>query len=257
MSRLLCCLQATAALACAAPACAALAGAASGALPPAAPLVLPAAVACGQHQLGKAPAGMPVRPVLPPGTSVHVHCAYAPPGPGTPPPAPAPTPAPAPAPTPAPPSVVLPTVAAASTAHAASAGKARFGDDWRDGPVLVALFTAMAFTVVGLGLLSSALGWPRTGAAMRHASAEGPDPAAPGEGFAFRRHWGSFGAESTGWAMSSGLARLMAGLGLIALAVILLLVLMSDPPGKQPDRVPVTTATPPAPVKSALLPAGG
>ncbi|MDH4389847.1 MAG: hypothetical protein QE285_00310 [Aquabacterium sp.] len=115
----------------------------------------------------------------------------------------------------------------------------------------------MAFTVVGLGLLSSALGWPRIGVSMGQATAYATDPPAPAEGFAFRRHWGSFGAESTGWTMSSRLAKLLAGLGLIAMAAMLMLMLMSvtDPLRKRDKAPTTTTGSAPAPVKSPLLPA--
>ncbi len=144
----------------------------------------------------------------------------------------------------------------ANAAPAAAPGQARFGDDRRDGPVLLALFSAMAFVVMGLGLLSSALGWPRIGAGLRK-TGETDDAAGPAQGFAFRRHWGSFGAESTGWTMSPGLAKLLAGLGLIALAAMLMLVLMppAEPAGKPPGKAPAAAGSAPAPLKSPLLPA--
>jgi hypothetical protein len=110
--------------------------------------------------------------------------------------------------------------------------------------------------VVGLGLLSSALGWPAIRAATRQTSADGSDAATPAEGFAFRRHWGSFGAESTGWTMSSRLAKLLAGLGLMIMAAMLLLVLLSvTDPLRKPDKAASPTGPTPAPVKSPLLPA--
>jgi multisubunit Na+/H+ antiporter MnhC subunit len=146
----------------------------------------------------------------------------------------------------------------ANAAPAAAPGQPRFGDDRRDGPVLLALFSAMAFVVMGLGLLSSALGWPRIGAGLRNAG-ETDDSGGPAQGFAFRRHWGSFGAESTGWTMSPGLAKLLAGLGLIALAAVLLLVLMPsvEPTGKPSGKAPAATGSPAAPPKSPPSPAAG
>jgi len=256
--------------------CASLAGPASCAVPLAPPEAQLVAAVCGKPQPVKPQGGTATKPVAAPAIWVNATCERTTLGlastmpaqtgvpPNTPPgAAPGTTPSTVPgAVTPnLPPSA--PTKAASGDSKAASAAaadtpKTTFGDERRDGPILVALLAATALTLAGLGLLSSTLGWPGTGASTERIHAEPVYPVAPAEGFTFRRHWGSFGAESTGWSMSSRLAKLLAGLGLIGTAAMLMLLLLSvtDPFRKSDKTAPASTAAAaPAPVESALVPA--
>lgn len=63
------------------------------------------------------------------------------------------------------------------------------------------------------------------------------------EGFTFRRHWGSFGGESTGWNMSSRLMRLLSGIAIAAMGAWLILRLLAatDPPLKAGSNTPAET----------------
>jgi len=70
---------------------------------------------------------------------------------------------------------------------------------------------------------------------------------APPEDFAFRRHWGSFGGESTGWSLSPRLARLLAGIVMMMAGAGLVMALLSPPAPDAPNRA----ASPPAAEKPA------
>lgn len=56
---------------------------------------------------------------------------------------------------------------------------------------------------------------------------------APGDGFAFRRHWGGFGGAGAGWSMSMPLVRLLVALALVLLAALIVLQLLSNTTASQ------------------------
>lgn len=245
---------------------AAMAGPASCALPSAWPETQGVAVACGKAQPVKPQGGASIRSVVPPAIWVNVNCestalglAPAPAAQSGVPPnaASGATSGTAPGTVPGVVPVVPPAVPGLSSASAdesKAASAAAFGNERRDGPILVSLLVATLLTVAGLGLLATALGWPATDASEARADSEPGYPAAPAEGLTFRRHWGSFGAESTGWSMSSRLAKLLAGLGLIGAAAMLLLLLLSvTDPLRKLDKAAASPTV--APAKSALVPA--
>jgi hypothetical protein len=75
---------------------------------------------------------------------------------------------------------------------------------------------AIAMLALGLRSVQKALEGRRVGGAS--------DDAPPfDEGFHFRRHWGSFGGESTGWNLSPPMTQLLTGALLVAGGAWLLL----------------------------------
>lgn len=90
---------------------------------------------------------------------------------------------------------------------------------------LVAAFAAVLLLIVGLRVLLHALDVPLLW--RRREAGEGAATQAT-EGFMFRRHWGSFGGESTGWNMSARLARLLSGAALVSCALALLILLLDE-----------------------------
>jgi len=121
---------------------------------------------------------------------------------------------------------------------------------------------ALLLTLYGIGSLLGALemrplGW--IGRAMRpfverfiRTIEPGPSPAPPVRDvpadFTFRRHWGSFGGESTGWNLSGQLARLLAGLVMIAIGLWVLLQLLAvATESKAPAPAAAVAATPAQP----------
>lgn len=81
------------------------------------------------------------------------------------------------------------------------------------------------------------------------------------EGFTLRRHWGSFGAESTGWSISSRLATLLIGLVSIGIAAALMLRLLDaaypPAPGSPAAEKPAAATTPVKDLGKSALPADG
>lgn len=81
------------------------------------------------------------------------------------------------------------------------------------------------------------------------------------EGFTLRRHWGSFGAESTGWSISSRLATLMIGLVSIGIAAALMLRLLDAAYPRAPNSSaadkPAAATTPVKDLGKSALPADG
>ncbi|KUZ86105.1 hypothetical protein WI40_31945 [Burkholderia ubonensis] len=51
---------------------------------------------------------------------------------------------------------------------------------------------------------------------------------APGDGFAFRRHWGGFGGAGAGWSMSMPLVQLLVAVALVLLAAVIVLQLLGN-----------------------------
>ena len=117
---------------------------------------------------------------------------------------------------------------------------------------------ALLLALYGIGSLLGALelrplGWMMSGtrAYLRlfmRSSGPGTGPPVPPRAMpadlTFRRHWGSFGGESTGWNMSGPLARLLAGLAMIAIALWVLLQLLAI--ATEPKPAASTTAAAPA-----------
>ncbi|GAA0769415.1 hypothetical protein LRH25_02740 [Ideonella azotifigens] len=104
----------------------------------------------------------------------------------------------------------------------------------RDQLLLIAGLVACLLCVAGLGCVLAALGlWPFLPSLPGNrlqASQAPPELRAPrNEGFSFRRHWGSFGSESTGWNLSPALMRLLIGLLLLCMGLWLLLGLLGGP----------------------------
>lgn len=98
---------------------------------------------------------------------------------------------------------------------------------------------ALALAAAGLWLLLRVLADADNGPAA---------PASSLPGFGFRRHWGSFGGESTGWNMSLRLARLVSGLAMVGASTLLLFLLMGtfDPPPKPSTDTPAGSGSKPA-----------
>jgi len=115
---------------------------------------------------------------------------------------------------------------------------------------------ALALVMYGLGSLLGALGMRASTAkwlsAMVLAFSKRATPLEsaaqlldrdPPADFAFRRHWGSFGGESTGWNMSRPLARLLTGLLMIAIGLWVLLQLLAVASGPKVAPSPASPAS--------------
>lgn len=68
--------------------------------------------------------------------------------------------------------------------------------------------------------------------------------------FVFRRHWGSFGGESTGWEMSPNMVRLLVGVAMMSAGIWLLLIAIngtawapSSAAVSKPDATPAAKAS--------------
>lgn len=121
----------------------------------------------------------------------------------------------------------------------------------REGVMLATTLAALALLLVGAWVVVAALDLLPAKSHDREAST-GPlqtfsgVPLRAPEIFTFRRHWGSFGGESTGWNISSNLMRLLMGIALMTVGVWLLLSAIEGT--SRPAREPAAAD---APVKPA------
>lgn len=112
----------------------------------------------------------------------------------------------------------------------------------------ITCIVALLLSVLGLWLIGTAL----DPGLLRFKTLPEPAPARAPEGFTFRRHWGSFGGESTGWNMSPRLVRLVSGTLLAAVGgwLVLQLLAATDPtPKTRSEAAAETKAAPRAGVE--------
>ena len=217
-----------------------LAASAAAETAPAGAPAAPADLSCKSKPSSARP---PPGPVLSQVTSVTCPAPAATAGPAPVPPALPPSPPPSPSPSPSP----TPSPSAAPPASAPPAPLLPHV------PVLgAAILVVLVSLVAGAAALFQAL---------RGGSGGQANTSLMPEGFTLRRHWGSFGAESTGCSISSRLATLLIGLFSSGMAAVLMLRLLDvayPPAQKGPAAEKAAAATTPVKDLGKLaLPADG
>jgi hypothetical protein len=138
----------------------------------------------------------------------------------------------------------------AQPASAAAADAKPSGIGTRDLLILAMALAALGLTLIGARIVLTSLEielWPAKPDPRMKPPKPGDAPTRPADGFNFRRHWGSFGGESTGWNISPRLTRLLSGLTIVAAGVWMLLYLVAatEPTGKRAaDAIEASKAVP-------------